>query len=496
MASRCSSISETRLSAAHSSSPAVVARAIASLARHRGDLAGELADRGAELGGPAEGVAGPEGQPPGLAGGGGDQHPVVGDVLDPPAGGAEGEHVADAGLVDHLLVELADPADGLLADEEDAEQPAVGDGAAAGDGEALGAGSAGQLAGDAVPDEPRSQLGELVAGVAPGEQVERRVVRAAGEGGERRGSAYDVEELVGVPGVQRGGGDDLLGEYVERAGRHVQGLDAAGAHPLDGDRRGDQVAAVLGEQHAARDLADLVTGATDPLQGAGHRRRRLDLDDQVDRAHVDAELEAAGRDHAGEPAALEVVLDDRPLLLGDRAVVGAGDERSGALGLAGLGHHRRPGVRGRRAVARARTAHAPARSAASSLSRAVSRSASRRELANTMVERVLLDQVEHALLDVRPERPGARTVVALLAELGHVLDRDDDLEVPLLLRRAARRPRPVRRRRGSGRPRRSGAPSRRARCAAPACRAARRDARGRGRGGRRAWCRRRRGPRR
>ena len=199
-------------------------------------------------------------------------------------------------------------------------------------------GSAGQLAGDPVPHESRSQLGELVAGVAPGEQVERRVVRAAGEGGERRRPSYDVEEVVGVPGVHRGGGDHLLGEYVERVGRHVQRLDAARAHPLDRDRRGDEVAAVLGEQHPARDLADLVAGPADALEGAGDRRRRLDLDDEVDRAHVDAELEAAGRDHAGEPTALQVVLDDRPLLLGDRAVVGAGDEEVGALALAALGH--------------------------------------------------------------------------------------------------------------------------------------------------------------
>ena len=79
------------------------------VARHRRDLTGELADRSTELGRPAERVAGPEGQPAGLPGRGRDEHPVVGDVLDAPAGGAEGEHVTDPGLVDHLLVELADP---------------------------------------------------------------------------------------------------------------------------------------------------------------------------------------------------------------------------------------------------------------------------------------------------------------------------------------------------------------------------------------------------
>ncbi len=115
------------------------------LLRHRRQLAGEGADRLAELGRAAEGVALPERQPAGDAGRRRDQDPVVGDVLDPPAGRAEREHVADPGLVDHLLVELADPLAGALAaDQEDAEQPAVGDGAAAGDREPLGAGPAGE----------------------------------------------------------------------------------------------------------------------------------------------------------------------------------------------------------------------------------------------------------------------------------------------------------------------------------------------------------------
>ena len=49
---------------------------------------------------------------------------------------------------------------------------------------------------------------------------------------------------------------------------------------------------MLREDHAAGDRADLVAGAADALQPGGDRRRRLDLDDQVDGAHVDAQLEA------------------------------------------------------------------------------------------------------------------------------------------------------------------------------------------------------------
>ena len=279
MSARCSAMKATRLAAAKASRPARRSPARrASLGEHRRDLADEGADRGPELGRPTERVALPERQPSGLAGRGGDQHPVVGDVLDPPARRAEREDVADPRLVDHLLVELADPATAFSADEEDPEQAAVGDRAAGGDGEPLGARSAGERVGHPVPDQPRPQLGELVGRVAAGQQVEGRVERRPGQRREGRSPAYDGEQLVGVPGVDRDAGDDLLGEHVERVGRHLERLDLAGPHPLDRDRGLDQVGPVLGEQHAARHLADLVTGAADPLQAAGDRRRRLDLD--------------------------------------------------------------------------------------------------------------------------------------------------------------------------------------------------------------------------
>ena len=55
------------------------------------------------------------------------------------------------------------------------------------------------------------------------------------------------------------------------------------------------------------------------------RAGRLDLKDQVDGAHVDAELQRAGRDEARQAALLQQLLDDRPLLARERSVVGAGD---------------------------------------------------------------------------------------------------------------------------------------------------------------------------
>jgi hypothetical protein len=79
------------------------------------DLADEGAHRPAQLHRPAHRVALPERQLAGHAGRGADGHPVVADLLDPPAARAEHDYVAMhpcAQLVDHLLVQLPDTAAG------------------------------------------------------------------------------------------------------------------------------------------------------------------------------------------------------------------------------------------------------------------------------------------------------------------------------------------------------------------------------------------------
>ena len=53
----------------------------------------------------------------------------------------------------------------------------------------------------------------------------------------------------------------------------------------------EQVAAVLRKDRSTRRFADLVPGAANALQSTTHRAGGLDLDDQVDSAHVDAEFE-------------------------------------------------------------------------------------------------------------------------------------------------------------------------------------------------------------
>jgi hypothetical protein len=185
-----------------------------------------------------------------------------------------------------------------------------------------------------------------------------------------------------------------------------------------------------------------VPGPADSLQPAGHRRRRLDLDHEVDRAHVDAQLEAAGGDDGGQPAGLEVVLDERPLLLADRTVVGARDGGGAAVGAAGLRHERRGRrvVGGRLLLGRAllvalgRDLVQPGRQPLGQPPRVGEHDG----------RLVLLDEVDDPRLDVRPD--GGRAAVAVLVEpdrgrhrgsdnveLVEVGHRDDDAEIPLLL---------------------------------------------------------------
>ena len=132
------------------------------------DLALEGAEGPSELQRPTGAVAVPERHLARLPRRRGDDDALEGDVLDAPRGRAEDEGLPGTGLVHHLLVELADA---RAVRQEDAEQTTVGDGATAGDGEALGAIASTDRVVDAVPHQPGPQLVELLAGIAPGEQI-------------------------------------------------------------------------------------------------------------------------------------------------------------------------------------------------------------------------------------------------------------------------------------------------------------------------------------
>ena len=102
-------------------------------------------------------------------------------------------------------------------------------------------------------------------------------------------------------------------EHVEGVARKAGRLDVALVHGAGDGGTGDQVGAVLWEKNAFADGVDGVAGAADALHAAGDRRRRLDLDDEIDRTHVDAEFEGGGGAEGLDLAGLELLLDDGAL---------------------------------------------------------------------------------------------------------------------------------------------------------------------------------------
>ena len=295
MASACSSRYCRRLRAASSSSPC--------RSRSRSRAAAGEAWRTSRTNSPtarpsSSGRPGPSpcqnGIFPGWPGAGVTIDPIVGDVLDAPRRRAEQERLARPRLVDHLLVELADPG---AVGQEHPEQAPVGDGAGVGHGQALGARPAPQDAGDPVPHDARPQLAELLGRVAAGEQVEGGGEGLVGELGEVGGPPHEGGDVVERPLLagrpcEGDHGDDLLGQHVEGVAGVAGALDQPLVHAVDDHRGLDEIGAVLGEQLAPARRADLVAGPADALEAGGDRAGRLDLHDEVDRAHVDAELEA------------------------------------------------------------------------------------------------------------------------------------------------------------------------------------------------------------
>ena len=280
----------------------------------------------------------------------------------------EQERLAGPALVDHLLVELADPG---AVGQEHAEEPAVGDGAAAGDGQALRPGPAADRAvrrgptrcGAAARRTPRTGSGRTSRSSTLAQHL-------VGQLGEGRGAAAPARPAR-RPTTRRARTWRRSAGPARRAGCGGSCVSSMSPSCMRCDDHGrlDQVVAVLREELAPARLAHLVAGPADALQAARHRAGRLDLDDEVDGAHVDAELERAGGDQALEA----------PRLSSSSICRRRSRDSEPWWALTSSW----PGSGGRPSASAAR--FSPSR--ASSLSRVASRSARRRALTKMSVER-------------------------------------------------------------------------------------------------------------
>ena len=179
-------------------------------------LARELPDRPAELDRAADPVAAPERHRTRDARRGGDDDAVAGDLLDPPGARAEQEHLTGARLVDHLLVELADPAP---VRQVHAVEATVGDRAGVGDGELTSPLAAANRchrsgprrgAGGARRSARRGSAHRACQGRSRADRA-----RAPQNGSTALTIALELVDLPLAVGDHR---DDVLGEHVEWVG--------------------------------------------------------------------------------------------------------------------------------------------------------------------------------------------------------------------------------------------------------------------------------------
>ena len=98
---------------------------------------------------------------------------------------------------------------------------------------------------------------------------------------------------------------DVLREHVERAGAEDFGVELAIVDRIERGARLEIFEAVAGDDDALARLIEPVVGAADPLQQARAALGRAHLDDEVDVAPVDPEVEAGGGDQPAQlPAAI------------------------------------------------------------------------------------------------------------------------------------------------------------------------------------------------
>ena len=174
----------------------------------------------------------------------------------------------------------------------------------------------------AVPGDARPQLGELVGWIPARQHVQHTFEDRAAQFGEGCRAAQHREQLLDIPSLHGRHGDDLLRHDIEGIAGIPRRFDGSLVHRLRDRGARDEVAAKLREDDALAHGVDLVAAAADALEPAGDRGRRLDLDHEINRAHVNAQLERRGGDQRSQIAGLQQVLDLDALRARDGAMMG------------------------------------------------------------------------------------------------------------------------------------------------------------------------------
>ena len=118
---------------------------------------------------------------------------------------------------------------------------------------------------------------------------------------------------IGVEGLGAGHAEHVLGEHVERAWPRRRGVLRALFRRLERRLALDHLEAVRRHEQRLARLVEPVIGAADALGKPARTFRRADIDDEIDVAPVDAEIEGRGAHHGAELARHHRRLDLPPL---------------------------------------------------------------------------------------------------------------------------------------------------------------------------------------
>jgi hypothetical protein len=137
--------------------------------------------------------------------------------------------------------------------------------------------------------------------------------------------------LIGVKGPGGGGGKDMLAQHIQRAGAARFSVQCAGLNGLQGGGAFDHLPAVCRHQKRLGGCVVAVIGAPDPLYEAFDILGRADLNDQIDIAPVDPQIERASADNRAQAACDHRGLDLFALLAREAAVMDADRQVPGVL---------------------------------------------------------------------------------------------------------------------------------------------------------------------
>ena len=140
---------------------------------------------------------------------------------------------------------------------------------------------------------------------AGGDEIERVVEIGARQLRIGRRAQHFRIELIGEERRTAGAAEHMLRQHVERAGAQRRRILRVLGDRVDRDATFQHFEAIGRHQHRARGLIEPVIGAADPLHQPRRALWRADIDDEIDVAPVDAEIERRGAHHAAQrPAAI------------------------------------------------------------------------------------------------------------------------------------------------------------------------------------------------